>query len=180
MIPDGTRLVGVGGGRNPLIGVCAAVQLQSTFALDSAGARARIRSSNMHALRLVLAALLAVLAACSAGTMDAEWHFHGSARRDVIDRPMVDPDTPRSAYNITNSAGTKQFNLMFSDEFNEDGRNFSSQAPQREPYWTAMDFYNVRKPILTASILADPGRSQPPVTWNTTCRRRSAPKAGRW
>lgn len=39
---------------------------------------------------------------------------------------LIDRDTPKSAYSRMNLAGTKKFNLVFSDEFQTDGRSFVS------------------------------------------------------
>jgi hypothetical protein len=51
--------------------------------------------------------------------------------------PLVDPDTPKSVRTKTGSDG-KKYNLVFSDEFNTEGRSF---YPGDDPYWTAMDFH---------------------------------------
>lgn len=50
---------------------------------------------------------------------------------------LVDADTPSSALTRTGSDG-KKYNLVFSDEFNEDGRTF---YPGDDPYWEANDFH---------------------------------------
>ncbi|KAI0034652.1 glycoside hydrolase family 16 protein [Vararia minispora EC-137] len=50
---------------------------------------------------------------------------------------LIDADTPQSAYTKKGSDGN-QYNLIFSDEFNRDGRSF---YPGDDPYWTAMDFH---------------------------------------
>lgn len=44
---------------------------------------------------------------------------------------MVDKDTPASAYSRTGYDG-KTYNLVFSDEFEEEGRTF---FPGDDPYW---------------------------------------------
>jgi beta-glucan synthesis-associated protein KRE6 len=48
---------------------------------------------------------------------------------------LIDNDTPSSAYTYTGSDG-KKYNLVFSDEFNTDGRTF---WPGDDPYWEAAD-----------------------------------------
>ncbi|KAJ6508227.1 glycoside hydrolase family 16 protein [Mycena sanguinolenta] len=50
---------------------------------------------------------------------------------------LIDPDTPQSAYKFTGADG-KQYNLVFSDEFNVEGRTF---YPGDDPYWTAVDLH---------------------------------------
>lgn len=39
---------------------------------------------------------------------------------------LIDPDTPQSARTRMSLDGTKRMNLVFSDEFNKDGRSFVS------------------------------------------------------
>lgn len=48
----------------------------------------------------------------------------------------IDKDTPTEAYTRTGFDGQK-YNLVFSDEFNQDGRTF---FPGDDPYWEAMDY----------------------------------------
>ncbi|KAJ7494402.1 glycoside hydrolase family 16 protein [Mycena galericulata] len=50
---------------------------------------------------------------------------------------LIDEDTPSSAYNYHGADG-KTYNLVFSDEFNVDGRSF---YPGDDPYWEAVDLY---------------------------------------
>ncbi|KIY71730.1 glycoside hydrolase family 16 protein [Cylindrobasidium torrendii FP15055 ss-10] len=50
---------------------------------------------------------------------------------------LIDSDTPQSAYTRTGFDG-KKYNLVFSDEFELDGRTF---YPGEDPYWEAMDFH---------------------------------------
>ena len=49
---------------------------------------------------------------------------------------MIDPDTPQEAYSFTDYVHGKQWDLVFSDEFNVDGRTF---YPGDDPYWEAVD-----------------------------------------
>jgi beta-glucan synthesis-associated protein KRE6 len=48
---------------------------------------------------------------------------------------LLDADTPSSAFTRTGTDG-KTYNLVFSDEFNTDGRTF---WPGDDPYWEAVD-----------------------------------------
>lgn len=50
---------------------------------------------------------------------------------------LIDPDTPSSAYSRTGNDG-KKYNLVFSDEFETDGRSF---YPGDDPYWEAADLH---------------------------------------
>lgn len=50
---------------------------------------------------------------------------------------LVDPDTPKSALTRVGSDG-KLYNLVFSDEFNTDGRSF---YPGDDPFWEAVDLH---------------------------------------
>jgi beta-glucanase (GH16 family) len=50
---------------------------------------------------------------------------------------LIDPDTPRELYTRTGNDG-KRYDLVFSDEFNTDGRTF---WPGDDPFWEAMDFH---------------------------------------
>lgn len=52
---------------------------------------------------------------------------------------LIDGDTPREAYTKTSwEDGKTQMRLVFSDEFNTDGRSF---YPGDDPYWEAVDLY---------------------------------------
>jgi beta-glucanase (GH16 family) len=50
---------------------------------------------------------------------------------------LIDNDTPSSAYTRVGNDG-KKYNLVFSDEFEVDGRSF---YPGDDPYWEAVDFH---------------------------------------
>ncbi|KAF7364752.1 Glycoside hydrolase family 16 protein [Mycena venus] len=50
---------------------------------------------------------------------------------------LIDPDTPTSAYTYTGTDG-KKYDLVFSDEFNVEGRTF---YPGDDPYWEAVDLH---------------------------------------
>ncbi|KIM41999.1 glycoside hydrolase family 16 protein [Hebeloma cylindrosporum] len=52
---------------------------------------------------------------------------------------LIDPDTPKSVYTIPSYANpSKEMILVFSDEFNQDGRTF---YPGDDAYWEAMDLH---------------------------------------
>ncbi|EST10204.1 Beta-glucan synthesis-associated, SKN1 [Kalmanozyma brasiliensis GHG001] len=56
-----------------------------------------------------------------------------------IGRDLVDPDTPDNVKTRRTLDGTnRQMNLVFSDEFNRDGRSF---YPGDDPFWTAVDLH---------------------------------------
>ncbi|TXT13449.1 hypothetical protein VHUM_00816 [Vanrija humicola] len=51
--------------------------------------------------------------------------------------PLIDPDTPQNVYSRV-GFDNEQYNLVFSDEFNKDGRTF---YPGDDPYWQAVNFH---------------------------------------
>lgn len=51
---------------------------------------------------------------------------------------LVDLETPQSAYTKTSYGDGSDWQLIFSDEFNEDGRTF---YPGDDPYWEAVDLH---------------------------------------
>ncbi|KAJ7264010.1 beta-glucan synthesis-associated [Mycena haematopus] len=51
---------------------------------------------------------------------------------------LIDKDTPTDAYSRTGITDGQQYNLIFSDEFNIDGRSF---YPGDDPYWEAVDLH---------------------------------------
>ncbi|KAK0454778.1 glycoside hydrolase family 16 protein [Armillaria borealis] len=51
---------------------------------------------------------------------------------------LIDLDMPKDAYTIKSWRDGKDFQLMFSDEFEENGRTF---YPGDDPYWEAVDFH---------------------------------------
>lgn len=50
---------------------------------------------------------------------------------------LIDPDTPKDSQTRTGYDG-KKYNLVFSDEFNHDGRTF---WPGDDPFWEAVDLH---------------------------------------
>lgn len=51
---------------------------------------------------------------------------------------LVDLDTPQEAYTISDYQNQNNWQLVFSDEFNVDGRTF---YPGDDPYWEAVDLH---------------------------------------
>ena len=51
---------------------------------------------------------------------------------------LIDRDTPASAMTKTSYTSGEEFVLVFSDEFNTDGRTF---YPGDDPYWEAVNFH---------------------------------------
>ncbi|KAJ7705330.1 beta-glucan synthesis-associated protein [Mycena rosella] len=51
---------------------------------------------------------------------------------------LIDLDTPSDAYTIASLYSGKEMKLVFSDEFNTDGRTF---YPGDDPYWEAVDLH---------------------------------------
>ncbi|KAF8755074.1 Glycoside hydrolase family 16 protein [Rhizoctonia solani] len=53
-------------------------------------------------------------------------------------RGLIDVDTPKSAYTRTSLLNGEKYELVFSDEFNVEGRSF---YPGDDPYWEAVDLH---------------------------------------
>lgn len=51
---------------------------------------------------------------------------------------LIDPDTPQDAYAYTSMEDGESWELVFSDEFNQDGRSF---YPGDDPFWEAVDLH---------------------------------------
>lgn len=51
---------------------------------------------------------------------------------------LIDKDTPQEVYTITSFQDGSELELVFSDEFNQDGRTF---YPGDDPYWEAVDLH---------------------------------------
>jgi len=51
---------------------------------------------------------------------------------------LIDKDTPAEAYSKTGYTSQEEFVLVFSDEFNADGRTF---YPGDDPFWEAVDLH---------------------------------------
>lgn len=51
---------------------------------------------------------------------------------------LIDKDTPKDVYTKPSWKTGEEMELVFSDEFNEDGRSF---YPGDDPYWEAVDLW---------------------------------------
>lgn len=51
---------------------------------------------------------------------------------------MIDQDTPQDAYTKVSYESGDEMQLVFSDEFNTEGRTF---YPGEDPYWEAVDLH---------------------------------------
>ncbi|KIO31234.1 glycoside hydrolase family 16 protein [Tulasnella calospora MUT 4182] len=51
---------------------------------------------------------------------------------------LIDKDTPQEVYTVTSYQDGSEYELVFSDEFNQDGRTF---YPGDDPYWEAVDLH---------------------------------------
>lgn len=71
--------------------------------------------------------------------IDNNIHINGTGQAPVLFQmpDLVDADTPDDAKTRTGFDGMK-YNLVFSDEFNQDGRTF---YPGDDPYWEAVDLW---------------------------------------
>ncbi|GAA5891569.1 hypothetical protein JCM6882_004512 [Rhodosporidiobolus microsporus] len=56
---------------------------------------------------------------------------------NITTRWIIDPDTPEDAYTKTSADGSTEMQLVFSDEFETDGRLF---YPGMDPWWEAQNF----------------------------------------
>ena len=79
---------------------------------------------------------------------------------------LIDKDTPQAA--ITKKSYTdpsKELQLVFSDEFNVDGRTF---YPGDDPYWEAVDlhYWQVNKLIPFSRMVVDKFYSIRQIIWN--------------
>ena len=64
--------------------------------------------------------------------------INGTGQIPVLNVPrLIDPTTPQSVYSRTGFDGEK-YSLVFSDEFNTDGRSFYEGD---DPYWEAVDLH---------------------------------------
>ncbi|KZV83153.1 glycoside hydrolase family 16 protein [Exidia glandulosa HHB12029] len=55
-----------------------------------------------------------------------------------LGRGLIDPDTPQAEHTITSFNTGEEWDLVFSDEFNVEGRSF---YPGDDPYWEAVDLH---------------------------------------
>jgi beta-glucanase (GH16 family) len=66
-------------------------------------------------------------------------HTNGTGQVPLLPNmpQLIDPDTPQSVYSRTGLDGV-EYELVFSDEFNKDGRSF---YPGDDPFWEAVDLW---------------------------------------
>ena len=84
---------------------------------------------------------------------------------------LIDKDTPTSVYNIPSYKDGRELALVFSDEFNEDGRTF---YPGDDPYWEAVDLhYWVLPTIFPVLRLEWLNGHRQLITWNGMIPKRS-------
>ena len=57
---------------------------------------------------------------------------------DIGNFGLIDKDTPIDMYNKPSYKDSREMVLVFSDEFNRDGRTF---YPGDDPYWEAVDLH---------------------------------------
>ncbi|WFD30275.1 hypothetical protein MSPP1_001292 [Malassezia sp. CBS 17886] len=63
------------------------------------------------------------------------------SRANSTKNMLIDPDTPQEAHtlkSVFSKGSQKEFQLVFSDEFNTDGRSF---YPGEDPFWEAVDLH---------------------------------------
>ncbi|GAA5825917.1 hypothetical protein JCM5353_004553 [Sporobolomyces roseus] len=75
------------------------------------------------------------------GAKDLGWNIGGINSSGQVPKvnipPLIDPDTPQESRTRVGFDG-ETYNLVFSDEFNLDGRTF---FPGDDPYWEAVDLH---------------------------------------
>jgi beta-glucan synthesis-associated protein KRE6 len=62
---------------------------------------------------------------------------------------LIDQDTPAEMYNIPSYKDGREMVLVFSDEFNTDGRTF---YPGDDPYWEAVDLHYWVPPTVFSTL----------------------------
>ena len=75
---------------------------------------------------------------------------------DIGNFGLIDKDTPTDLYSIPSNKDGREMVLVFSDEFNKDGRTF---YPGDDPYWEAVDLHYWVF-LATSIIVVPPKRSQ--------------------
>ncbi|CCG85039.1 protein of unknown function [Taphrina deformans PYCC 5710] len=103
--------------------------------------------TNLGGLVLVVIALVCIFVVIPALTFEGNRHptctgdsCLDNGRRALLKKPrtsLIDPDTPSSALTKTSAAG-KTLKLVFSDEFNQDGRTF---YPGDDQFFEAKDLW---------------------------------------
>lgn len=64
---------------------------------------------------------------------------------------LIDVDTPSSAHTYTSFADSSQWQLVFSDEFEVEGRTF---WPGDDPYWEAVNLHYWQVNHIIPQVLA--------------------------
>ena len=63
---------------------------------------------------------------------------------------LIDKDTPVDVYNVASYKDGSEMVLVFSDEFNRDGRTF---YPGDDPYWEAVDLHYWVSPTTSFTVV---------------------------
>jgi beta-glucanase (GH16 family) len=102
--------------------------------------------ANLGCLMLLLAALLTLFIGFPVLTFIQKGGFsvatalnarvNGTGQVPSMTFGLIDPDTPSEAHTITSLNDGSEWTLVFSDEFNTDGRTF---YPGDDPYWEAVN-----------------------------------------
>ncbi|KAG8727867.1 hypothetical protein FRC11_012281, partial [Ceratobasidium sp. 423] len=79
-------------------------------------------------------------------------------RADYPNAGLIDRDTPKSAYTRTSHVDGRTYDLVFSDEFNVEGRSF---YPGDDPYWEAVDLHYCTCDVGTLANQTDPVTNLP-------------------
>jgi beta-glucanase (GH16 family) len=80
---------------------------------------------------------------------------------------LIDADTPESAYTYTSLEDGSQWQLVFSDEFNQDGRSF---YPGDDPFWEAHDLHYWLVALPSFNLIDIKRIIGVRTTWNGTTR----------
>jgi len=102
--------------------------------------------ANLGCLALLLAALLTLFIGFPilkfiknggfSGPTALNVRVNGTGQIPKMSFGIVDPDTPQEAYTTTSYGDGSEWKLVFSDEFNTEGRSF---YPGDDPYWEAVN-----------------------------------------
>lgn len=86
--------------------------------------------------------------------------INGTGQIPLLNIPgLIDNDTPSEAFTRTGSDG-KLYDLVFSDEFNTDGRSF---YPGDDAFWEAVDlhYWYINYQSYRLSLITDPASYRP-------------------
>lgn len=90
---------------------------------------------------------------------------------------LIDVDTPSSAHTYTSFADSSQWQLVFSDEFEVEGRTF---WPGDDPYWEAVNLHYWQVNLIFPQVLALAEIAVRPMILNGITLIRSLPEMARW